>query len=258
MSARAVRFWVALSIAVSLAACGGSRVAASPSHTATGAKPPGGARTQRSRRSASAARARARAFASAVNLRAQDVPGFGVSSEKRKPTSAAEALLERELHRCLGASTSASALAEASSPELTRKGELTRASVSSAVTVQASAAAATRALAAYRSGRLRACLSHYFQELLAQDRPHGARVGAVRVQHGTPPAQGTSGGFALRFSATVTVDHLPVPFYVDVLGFVDRAATVSLLSTSIPAPFPPRIEERLFSLLLERARAHNP
>ncbi len=247
-----------LAIAVSLAACGAS---ASPATHSRAASTSASASTKNRARvrggTSSAAQARARAFASAVNLGAADVPGFTVSHEAHKVASAAEARLEGELHGCVGFSASASPLARASSPELDQRGAEARQSVSSAVTVEASSASATAVLSAFRSGRLRACLARYFAKLLARNRPSGARIGPVSVKHGTPPAAGMSGAFALRFSATITIDRLPVPFYVDVLGFVDRSATVSLLSTSIPEAFPARLEERLFSLLLERARRHS-
>ena len=40
--------------------------------------------------------------------------------------------------------------------------------------------------------------------------------------------------------------------------FVDGPAQVSLVTTGIPLPLPAKLEEQLFSLLLERAKAHTP
>ncbi|HLH14794.1 MAG TPA: hypothetical protein VKV16_08380, partial [Solirubrobacteraceae bacterium] len=64
----------------------------------------------------SQAQARARAFATAVNIRASDVPGFAVSSEKQpQHKGATETRAEDELHHCLGGGRAAPGLAEASS-----------------------------------------------------------------------------------------------------------------------------------------------
>ncbi len=207
-------------------------------------------------RSAASSAAKALAFARAVNLRASDVPGFSVSSESRHERgSAAERRLERELHRCVGSASETSSLAEASSPQLERKASLASQSVSSAVSVERSPAAGAEVLASFRSGRLRTCLSHYFDLLLAGESLHRASVSPVSVKHGSPPAPGMTGSFALRFTATITVDHVPIPFYVDILGFVDGPAAVTLLTSGIPEPIPAKLEEHLFSLLVERAKS---
>jgi hypothetical protein len=44
-----------------------------------------------------------------------------------------------------------------------------------------------------------------------------------------------------------------VPFYADILGFLDGPAEVTLVSTGFPVPFPAQEEERLFTVLLSRA-----
>jgi hypothetical protein len=40
------------------------------------------------------------------------------------------------------------------------------------------------------------------------------------------------------------------------LGFVDGPAQVTLFSSGVLRPFPAAVQERLFSLLLVRAKAH--
>jgi hypothetical protein len=54
----------------------------------------------------------------------------------------------------------------------------------------------------------------------------------------------------------INVRGIPAPFYVDILGFVYGPAQVSLFTSGFPRPFSARSEERLFSLLLRRAKSH--
>jgi hypothetical protein len=251
---------------VALAACGGhglpgtstAQHTTSSSNAAHAASPPSAQRPAH----ASAAVARAQAFAHAVNLTAADVPGFAVSGEhKRHHEGAAEKRLERELHQCAGGAgvTGAkerSAIAEASSGTFERKGGIASQSVSSTVTVEPNAAAAARLLGALHSNTLRSCLSHAFAGLLRAQHIPGASIGAVSVKYGSPPAPGTNGGYALRVRTTIVVRQVPIPFYLDILGFVDGQAEVSMLAITIPQPLTASLEEHLYNLLLERARTH--
>jgi hypothetical protein len=199
--------------------------------------------------------AKAQAFVRAVNLRAADLSGFRVSSEHGH--AADQKRMEQELLRCVGPDRATAGLAEAGSGDYERHGAVSLESVSSEVTVARTPALAAKELTAYRSGRLPKCLSHYFSRLLNSESYHGARVSPVSTRKGSPPAPGTTGSFGLRFTATVTLHGVPIPLYVDILGFVDRTAEVSLLTTGIPAPFPAAAEEQLFTLLLERAKTHS-
>ncbi|HTA11955.1 MAG TPA: hypothetical protein VK765_00940 [Solirubrobacteraceae bacterium] len=255
-----------LACGAALAACGGhgspnasSSARPAPStKTAHTASPPS---TQRPAHT-SAAVAQAQAFAHAVNFQASDLPGFAVSSEhKHHHEGAAEKRLEQELHACAGGAgvtgtKEHSALAEASSGTFERKGGIASQSVSSTVTVEPSAAAATKLLGALHSTALRSCLSHAFSGLLRAQHIPGASVGAVSVKYGSPPAPGTSGGYALRVRTTIVVHQIPIPFYLDILGFVDGQAEVSMLAITIPQPLTATLEEHLYNLLLERARTH--
>jgi hypothetical protein len=203
------------------------------------------------------------AFARAVNLRAADVPGFTVSSEhEHKHETAAEKRLERELLRCAGAPSAkdelAEELAEVSSPDLKLEHDGLADSVSSSVGVMRTAAAVSKELAAIRSAHARACVSRYFDLLFKGNAFHGAHVGPFSIASGTPPAPGATGSFGWRISATIstTVDTHPIaiPIYFDILGFVYGQAQVSLFSTGVAEPFPAAIQQRLFSLLLKRAK----
>jgi hypothetical protein len=103
---------------------------------------------------------------------------------------------------------------------------------------------------------LRRCLSHYVSGLLDSQRYHGAKISPVTTKQGSPPAVGTAGSFGLRFTATLTLHSVPIPLYIDILGFVEGWAVVSLFATGLPEPVPAKIEEQLFSLLLARAKSH--
>jgi hypothetical protein len=244
--------------------CGGGHAASGPatstaatttSSSAAKATHAGGAPAPPSSAAALLARARARAFASAVNLRTADVPGFRASS-KREHHAAGEQRLEQELLRCVGSAGAGRRLVESGSGTFERHASIASQSVSSEVNVAQTPALAAKELAAFHSGRLPRCLSHYFSGLLGSQRYHGARVSPVSTKQGSPPAAGTTGGFGLRFTATLTLHSVSIPLYIDILGFVEHSAEVSMFATGIPAPVPARIEERLFSLLLERAKTH--
>ena len=196
------------------------------------------------------------AFAHAVNLRARDVPGFKVSSEHKERETPAEKRSGAELTRCAGGVGSSHQVAEASSKEFEREGNNSAQNVQSGVTVEQTPALAAKELAAIRSARGRTCLSHYVTLLFRGQKYEGASVGPVSISSGSPHAPGTTGGFALRITATITLHHIKIPFYMDFLGFVYGPAEVTLFSFSLPEPFPAATEERLFSLLLTRAKTH--
>lgn len=232
-------------------------IAAATALTACGA---GGHGDTKARASTGAAgqltRARALAFAHAVNLTAADVPGFKISS---KPGHGAETKAERRLEAqmlsCVGIPAAHGGLAEAGSENFERQAPLSEQSVSSEVAVARTAASAKQGLGTIQSAHTRACLSRYFNRLFRGKRSHGATFGAVSIAQGDPPAPGTSGSFGWRITTTVVGRGLSIPFYVDLLGFVDGPAEVSLLSSGAPQPFPAAAEQSLYLLLLRRAKA---
>lgn len=208
---------------------------------------------------------RALAFAQAVNLTADDVPGF-TAKTKQSSDSAREKKIGRELAQCTGATGLSSgeeslpgegkALADESSKDFELKHGVIDFSVSSGVSVQPSAAGARKGLQAFRSAHVRKCFSHYLQLLFAGQHVQGATPGPVSIQTGTPPAPGTSGGFGWRITASFTIRGIRVPLYLDFLGFVDGPAEVTLLSSGLLRPFPAEVQQHLFATLLARAKAH--
>jgi hypothetical protein len=200
-------------------------------------------------------RERAVAFARAVNLTSDDVPGFA-PSEKHSSSSEHEKRLERAMLQCAGVTSKTKGVLEESSKDFQLKHQILDFSVSSEVSVQASAAQALHGLTAIRSPHVRSCFSHYLQLIFKGEQVKGATAGPVKIQAGTPPAPGTSGGFGWRVTATFTVHGVKLPIYLDFLGFVDGPAEVTLLSSGLLRPFPASVQQHLFSLLLSRAKAH--
>jgi hypothetical protein len=207
-------------------------------------------------------RGQAIAFAHAVNLTAADVPGFKVHSEHEHET-VAEKRLEHEMLRCVRALGSHYGILEGShgvvemgSKEFGRETNTGEESVQSEVTVVRTPALAAKELAAIRSPHVRVCLSHYLDLLFKSHKYHGARVSPVSISQGTPPAPGATGSFAWRITTTITLHSVTIPIYIDIFGFVEGPAEVSLFTDGVPQPFPATTEERLFSLLLTRAKTH--
>jgi hypothetical protein len=239
----------------SLAACGStgargtSSATTAPSHTTAQPRPGHGSR--------SPTHAQALRFANAVNLTAADVPGFHASAAREhEATSPLEAHLEREMLRCVGAQAAGKGIAEASSPSFERQGGLADQSVSSEVTVSTNSGVSAGELKAINGPHTKACLSHYFNTLFHGRSTHGATFGPVSIAQGTPPASGVDGSFGWRISTSVSGHGVRIPFYIDLLGFVDGPAEASLLSSGAPLAFPAATEQRLYLTMLSRARTH--
>jgi len=213
----------------------------------------------------SPAQEHALAFARAVNLTADDVPGFTPRSN-HDTSSAHEKQLGRELAQCTGAVGIGSgqehlpgegkSVTEQSSKDFELKHGIIDFGVSSQVSVQPSAADAREGLQAIRSAHVRKCFSRYVQLLFAGEHVKGATPGPVSIQAGVPPAPGTAGGFGWRITASFSVRGVKVPIYLDFLGFVDGPAEVTLLSSGLIRPFPAEVQQHLFALLLARAKQH--
>ncbi|HUA73446.1 MAG TPA: hypothetical protein VL988_01680 [Solirubrobacteraceae bacterium] len=260
--------------AASLAACGkgGYTVAREPATSArTRTVAPGGTATTVPTSPSTPppaggapSHARALAFAHAVNLTPEDVPGF-TPTDKHEGDTARSKRLEHEALRCISATgagaagpgiTGGGGVAEQSSKDFRLQHGIIDFSVSSEVTVLSSPATAQRNLHAIRNPKVRGCFSHYLQQLFAGERFKGATPGQVSIQGAVPPAPGSSGGFAWRVTANFLVRGVKIPIYLDFLGFVEGPAQVTLLSSGLIRPFPAEVQQKLFSLLLTRAKAH--
>jgi hypothetical protein len=231
-----------------LMACGKGSHTSPSAHAATGAS---GIR----RTSGSSSRQRAIAFARAVNLRPADVPGF-TPAARHQHDSARERRLEHQMLHCAGIAGASRGLVEQGSENFELKHAILDFSVSSEVTVEQSAAQASRGLSAIRSSHVRECFSRYIEQSFAGQHLQGATLGPVSIQSGDPPAPGSSGSFGWRVTATFVIRAIKVPIYLDFLGFVQGPSEVTLLSSGLLRPFPAAVQQQLFRLLLSRSRAH--
>lgn len=252
----AILFALCLAAGFLLSACGkgGYVVTASHSSATTGA-PGAGAGSPPTH-------AQALAFAHAVNLTAADVPGF-TATPKQHGESANERRLEQEFHSCVGAQGaqalqgSRSTVAEAASPDFELHRSIIDLTVSSEVSVARTPAEAAAVLSAVHSARVKRCFTRYVSQLLRSQHLNGATVAGVAIVSGTPPAPGTAGGFGWRVTATLAVHGLHISFYLDILGFVNGPAQVTLSSSGTVRPFPASAQEQLYSGLLARAKSHS-
>ncbi len=254
---RMIVIFALLAAGALLVACGsGSHApttAVAPVAATTRADPVAAAGTSAASRSLT--KGQAIAFAHAVNLTAADVPGFKVSSEHEHET-AAEKRLEHEMLRCVGALGAGHGIVEASSKDFERESNMADESVQSEVSVARTPELAAKELAAIRIPHVRVCLSHYLNLLLKSQKYRGATFSPVSISQGTRPAPGATGSFAWRITTTITLHSVTIPIYIEIFAFVEGPAEVSLFIAGVPQPFPAATEERLFSLLLTRAKTH--
>lgn len=199
-------------------------------------------------------RSQALAFARAVNLTAADVPGFA-ASRGRESESAHERELQRGLRQCAGPTPFGPGVADAQSPAFKLKQDVLDLGVSSEVSVAQSSTQAKRELAAIRGQRIKGCFTRYLDLLLQSQRTGGVQLTPVSILTGTPPAPGAIGSFGWRITATFVASQIRLSLYVDILGFVVGPARVTLVSSGALRPFPAAIQQRLYTLLLARARS---
>ena len=241
-----------MTIPLMLATCGGLISACGGSHAAVASRGSGTGRPP--------SKPAALAFARAVNLTAADLPGFSASSQ-HEGTTGAEQRLERRMLACVGPGGSAGtvtgthSVADLGSESFQFKHGIVDLGVSSEVSVNSTASRTISELAAIRSAHVRECFSHYLNLLFRSKQYAGASVGAVSIASGTPPAPGTAGGFGWRITAKLITRGIELPLYMDVLGFVYGPSRVTLFSSGALEPFPAAAQERLFMLLLDRAKA---
>jgi hypothetical protein len=192
------------------------------------------------------------ALANALMLRASDAPAGYKASPPEKESKEDE--LGRKLTACAGGAGEAGQLADVKSDEFSREAGVVHLKVQSGVTVERTPALANQDLAAIRSERGKRCLSKFLDQYLRGKNYNGATIGPASVSEGTPPAPGTSGGFALRVVFQISYQGIKIPTYIDFLGFVSGPAEVTLFSLGVPEAFPAAIQQHLFGLLVQRSQ----
>jgi hypothetical protein len=216
-------------------------------------------------------------FASAVNLRPEDAPGFLAEPHDRKRADVKNKAFEEtaQYRHCFGGLKPGKPVFEARSDDFKSGAGLHTATASSTVEVARSVAAAQRDLAAVRSAignaRARECLSKLFDTRGSEGRPIHVGAGTVTVTVGNltlvplsvdPAARGTAGGAGLSMRMDISyhvatparTTTVPATLRLDSLAFVLGRAEVSLSAMTLGSAFPPAMEARLFAQLVSRAR----
>jgi len=235
----------ALGAGALLAGCGSSRAKTNSTPKAAAASGGGAALTK----------GRALALAQAIDLQPADVRGFRAIPQPGHE-SVQEKALAHELETCAGAAGEAHKLAEAKSAAFKREVNGMPQEVSSSVSVEQSSAYAQQDLTAIRSARGQRCIVKLVNAALRARNLGGAKVGAVSITQGTPPTAGTTGAFGLRLSLPISVQGVTVHAYFDFLGFASGPVEVTLQSVGVNEALPAAIQEHLFGVLVQRAKAH--
>ena len=284
--------------AVLIAGCGGSTgspTTSSPSGSPTAAVRPAAksvsqltiAKTTSPRSRAARARsahAQFVAFSRAVNLHAQDVPGFTVKPETGQRIRPHNKAFEEgsAYGRCFRFAKQARPLVKLNSAKLASPTTFSRSTgpqfeqISSAVEVAASLAATRRQLSEGKKSladpAARRCLARTFDTLGSQNQAIHLHGATMRVTVGNfrmaplpvaPTTRGTDGGFG--FSMTLAVTYrinargrtfvFPTSLGVDVIGFAVGRATVTQTTMALGRAFPPGLEAGTFVALVSRATA---
>ncbi len=263
---------------VMIAGCGGSAAprsgssssspppSAAPIASTAGAVPPAAHRLS--------AHAQLVGFARAVNLRAQDAPGFTAASRRAKTRAHGNASEDESLQRCLGVAKEVKPVVKLASSTFRIGTSLHTNKVSSSVSIAPSLAIARRevheAEQVLKTPIAARCFTRLFDSLYPKGRaihvPHATvhvKLGSVHIApiatsdaaRGTDGSVGLSMKVGLRYvvsarGRTVTV---PSSFELDELAFLVGRAGVTLTTVGLGASFPPELEASAFSQLVSRA-----
>jgi hypothetical protein len=194
-------------------------------------------------------RRRARSFVQGVAIVRADVPGASAAPPEGEQHSETN-------EKCFGVTAKAQpVLARGNSQRLVRGRDLTRETLSSAVTVEQSSREASEAVRFVLSSQGRACYAQILQRQLGSEHSSGVQVGELKLKLLPTPLARAS--FGLRISATIRTRDggLALHIYSDLLGFAIGQSEVTLQTTSVIEPVATKTEQELLTVLLERAQA---
>jgi hypothetical protein len=216
-------------------------------------------------------------FARAVNLRAQDVPGFNVAPRQRKTRTRIKAFEDESAYRrCFRIGKEVKPLVKLSSSKFQIGTSLHTNQVSSTVSIAPTLAIARNELRkgkkVIESPTARRCLTRMFDSLGSQGQAIHVPHATVRVKLGnlqfvplpaSEAARGTAGSvgvsmkLAVRYIVSARGRTLTVPttLELDALEFLVGRATVDLGTIGLGASFPPELEASAFSQMVSRALA---
>jgi hypothetical protein len=239
---------------VLLPACGGGQTS-TRALPAAGHAPAGNPVTSstKQRTAAPITKARALAFARAVSLTAADIPGASIDRVRAH----FEPEEKGRLSRCEGNPRKQPSLADVPSANLKRGSELESEWFRSYVTVLARGRNAAPELSTSKSRSERECIARALTRRFAGRSLGEARWGRFSISRLPIQAPGpqTTVGFRVATTLSFTFSEITAPLYMDVFGFGSGPVAVGLLAVSGTQPVPEATEQRLVSLLLERAQA---
>jgi hypothetical protein len=209
--------------------------------------------------SAAITKAPATAYARAVNLRATDLPGMHAGSpehEGKAPTR-----IELELARCDGELNPRLRVLNRVSPTFTAPTEGEHEEIHSGVEVLPTKTIAAKHNAAQISPRGLRCIRHFIPAALAKSNTRRLHYGPVILSHLSNPLPDAPGSFAVEITTSVLgipsqIAATPPHVYIDILGFLSDASEINLTATGFPEPVPAEAEQRLITLLYNRAQAN--
>jgi hypothetical protein len=192
------------------------------------------------------------AVADAINVKSPDMPGFTATPHQETPTDRQNS---ERLARCAGATPPSQALADIYSPDFSNGTATAGQLVSSDVTVMPSRREVVRDIAAISSGRAERCFRRLAGPLLARELG-SVKISGIRIERIPTSAPGTDGTFGFRTTVTITRAGQSLTLFSDLQGFAVGSLEISLSTFGSGQPFPANDEQRLFSLLVERALSH--
>lgn len=201
------------------------------------------------------------AYAHAVNLQADDVPGFTSSgSETEVPQPGREGL---EYVRCRGGVNPTRHVANIQSGEFSAEAGRTfyAKTMQSAVEVWPTAAMAAFNNTTAYSSRGRACLVRFFDAIrkrINRERKGRRQYGPFTITTVPNPLPGVSHSFltVIKETRLLRTGVIRAHIYRDHFAFVSGAAEIELEAVGWGHPVPTAMEEKALLLLLGRARAN--
>jgi hypothetical protein len=189
-----------------------------------------------------------RATATAMNLKASDLPGW---TQTPNQTSSADQALTTRLASCAGAPNPSQAdVVDVMSPNFDQG----QTEVSSDATMVRTHADGLADLNALKSSKLSSCFQQVAVPTLKTQLPSGATLSNFQV-NAFSPTGAPPDSFALHVTITVSVPQQgSVAVDVDEIGFLVGRAEVSLTSTDLGAAPSQTLENRLLSLLVARSQ----
>jgi hypothetical protein len=194
--------------------------------------------------------AKARQIASAVNLKASDLPDY-----KGKPhqETASDRANETKLAQCAGTTLPTQDIVDAYSPDFGKGNGLGQQEISSDVTVVPTTSDVQHDLAAITSSKAQQCLKTFLKKALSQQAGNQAKLVSVSLTPTQPSTGGSNPSFGYRVTVVLSASGQQIPVYYEVFGVAAGTAEVQLTAYEIGQQFPTATLTQLESLLTNRA-----